>query len=165
MHADGARRVILHASTLVAETGPRWVVHGTKGSFIKFGLDSQEDALKAGLRPQLDDMKDWGVDPSPGQLVYWSAIPGVNEPVCIRQAAPNPPGNYLDYYANLRDHLCGRAELMVTPDQVLQVMQMLTMGQERAQLGDAVVCGLQNTQLGDQAADKGVTPRMTGISV
>ncbi|MBP9149579.1 MAG: oxidoreductase [Rhodoferax sp.] len=164
-HADGARRVILHASTLVAETGPRWVVHGTKGSFIKFGLDSQEDALKAGLRPQLDDMKDWGVDPSPGQLVYWSAIPGVNEPVCIRQAAPNPPGNYLDYYANLRDHLCGRAELMVTPDQVLQVMQMLTMGQERAQLGDAVVCGLQNTQLGDQAADKGVTPRMTGISV
>jgi hypothetical protein len=83
----------------------------------------------------------------------------------VRQAAPHPPGNYLDYYANLRDHLCGRAELMVTPDQVLQVMQMLTMGQERAQLGDAVVCGLQNTQPGDQAADKGVTPRMRGISV
>jgi len=59
----GGLRVILHASTLVAELGPRWAVHGTQGSFTKFGLDTQEDALKAGRRPQMDALHDWGQDP------------------------------------------------------------------------------------------------------
>ena len=40
-------------STLTAVTpGPRFVVHGTKGSFVKWGLDPQEDALKAGAKVQ-----------------------------------------------------------------------------------------------------------------
>ena len=43
--------VILHAGSLVREPGPRFQLHGTTGSFIKYGLDSQEDALKAGKRP------------------------------------------------------------------------------------------------------------------
>lgn len=42
------RRVVLHASMLVAAQSARYQVHGTKGSFVKFGLDPQEDALKAG---------------------------------------------------------------------------------------------------------------------
>ena len=31
--------------------GPRFTVHGDGGSFLKYGLDGQEDALKHGLRP------------------------------------------------------------------------------------------------------------------
>ncbi len=45
------RRVILHAGSLVRETPPRFQLHGSKGSFLKYGLDPQEDQLKAGLRP------------------------------------------------------------------------------------------------------------------
>lgn len=132
---DEDRRVILHASTLVAEQGPRWAVHGTHGSFIKFGLDAQEDALKAGERPYGDNVHTWGIDPALGQLTYWMPMPGVSAPVCRRQTAPNPPGNYLDYYANVRDHLRGQTALMVTPTQVLQVMQVLSAGQESARQG------------------------------
>ena len=40
-------RVVLHATTLAAAESPRFVLHGTKGSWIKYGLDPQEDALKA----------------------------------------------------------------------------------------------------------------------
>jgi scyllo-inositol 2-dehydrogenase (NADP+) len=45
------QRVILHAASLVRAPGPRFQIHGSAGSFIKYGLDSQEDALKAGKRP------------------------------------------------------------------------------------------------------------------
>src|SRR3984957_4831652 len=44
-------RVILHASALVPEVGPRFVLHGTQGSFRKYGLDPQEEALKMGGKP------------------------------------------------------------------------------------------------------------------
>jgi predicted dehydrogenase len=118
-------RVVLHASTLVPELGPRWMVHGTKGSFTKFGLDGQEDALKTGRRPHLADLQDWGQDAQPGQVLRYESLPGVAAPVSVRQAAPNPAGNYLQYYANLRDHLLGQAALLVTPQQVRQVMRLL----------------------------------------
>ncbi|MEY4663027.1 MAG: hypothetical protein RLZZ239_1500, partial [Pseudomonadota bacterium] len=47
LHYD-AMRVVLHASALTAQVAPRFTVHGTQGSLIKFGLDTQEAALKAG---------------------------------------------------------------------------------------------------------------------
>ena len=52
-------RVILHAATLVPHPGPRFTVHGDGGSFLKYGLDGQEDALKQGLRP---GDQQWGAD-------------------------------------------------------------------------------------------------------
>lgn len=126
----GGLRVILHASTLVAELGPRWAVHGTRGSFTKFGLDAQEDALKAKLRPSGDSASTWGLDPQPGEVLSWDTIPGVNSPVSVRRPAPNPPGNYAGYYTQLRDHLWGATpEPMVTPAQIRGVMQILTLGQ------------------------------------
>ena len=129
----GGLRVVLHASTLVAELGPRWAVHGTRGSFTKFGLDIQEDSLKAGQRPQLDHLPHWGVDPHPGELRSFDSMAGVAALVSVRRAAPSPAGNYLNYYAQLRDHLWGvMPEPPVTPAQVLAVMQLLTLGEQSA---------------------------------
>ena len=42
---------VLHASALVPALGPRFAVHGTLGSFVKYGLDPQEPMLKAGRTP------------------------------------------------------------------------------------------------------------------
>lgn len=50
----GNRRVVLHASMLAAAESPRYVVHGTRGSYVKYGW-TPEDRLKAGERlPQAD---------------------------------------------------------------------------------------------------------------
>ncbi|MFC0402557.1 oxidoreductase [Paraburkholderia rhizosphaerae] len=46
-----AHEVALHASALTAIVAPRFTIHGTRGSYVKYGLDTQEDQLKAGLRP------------------------------------------------------------------------------------------------------------------
>lgn len=131
--AHAGLRVVLHASTLVAELGPRWAVHGTRGSFTKFGLDAQEDALKAGARPHLDNAAGWGVDPHPGDVLHMARLPGVVAPVSVRSSAPNPAGNDLAFYANLRDYLRGEADLLVPPRQVRAVMQMLELGLHSAQ--------------------------------
>jgi predicted dehydrogenase len=40
--------VILKSSYLVREPGPRYVIHGEAGSFVKYGLDPQEQDLVDG---------------------------------------------------------------------------------------------------------------------
>jgi predicted dehydrogenase len=117
----------------VAELGPRWTVHGTTGSFNKFGLDGQEDALKLGQRPQLNALQDWGTDPRPGEVLSFKTVPGLAAPVTVRRTAAQPQGNYLAYYTQLRDHLWGMAaEPSVTPQQVHAVMKLLTLGEQSA---------------------------------
>ncbi|MDI1245644.1 MAG: oxidoreductase [Rhodoferax sp.] len=149
---QGGLRVLLHASTLVAEPGPRWCVHGTQGSFTKLGLDPQEDALKAGQRPQLAALADWGHDPQPGQLLHMASMAGVAAPVSVRCAAPQPPGNYLAYYAQLRDHLLGlQPEPGVTAEHVRAVMRWLTLGAESAASG----CFMVPDRLGSEHAPFG----------
>lgn len=59
------RRVLLHSSKLMAQHGLRFAVHGTRGSWIKHGLDTQEAATSAGHAPGEGD---WGVDPVEGLL-------------------------------------------------------------------------------------------------
>ncbi|WP_267116646.1 oxidoreductase, partial [Xanthomonas sacchari] len=42
-------RVVLHAGSLVAANGLRFAVHGSGGSYVKHGLDTQEAQLRAGV--------------------------------------------------------------------------------------------------------------------
>ncbi|HEX4736546.1 MAG TPA: Gfo/Idh/MocA family oxidoreductase [Allosphingosinicella sp.] len=48
----GRMRAVLGASTLVQDPRPRFALHGTQGSFVKYGLDPQEAALKEGADPR-----------------------------------------------------------------------------------------------------------------
>ncbi|HEU4608503.1 MAG TPA: Gfo/Idh/MocA family oxidoreductase, partial [Chitinophagaceae bacterium] len=56
----GFLQVILKAGMLVREPGPRYLIHGTEGSFIKYGEDPQESKLRAGELPVGDN---WGQEP------------------------------------------------------------------------------------------------------
>ena len=44
-------RVSLSCSLLVREPTPRYTLHGRRGSFVKYGIDVQEDQLRAGMLP------------------------------------------------------------------------------------------------------------------
>jgi predicted dehydrogenase len=57
-HVNGVRSH-LWMSVLASQLGPRLRVLGRRASYVKFGLDGQEDALRAGLRPSRDP---WGVE-------------------------------------------------------------------------------------------------------
>jgi predicted dehydrogenase len=128
-------RVVLHAGALVPLPAPRFAVHGTLGSFIKSGLDPQEDELRAGARPRTDALGTWGRDPQVGELVTY---PDGAAGQCAAGPAPDVAGNYLAYYANLRDHLLGRCSIEVTPAQVRQLMALLERGEQSAREGRLV---------------------------
>ena len=112
-------RVILHASTMMAAHDLRYSVHGTRGSFVKQGLDSQEDALKAGRTPG-DAM--WGHDQRPGTL---TTVDG--ERTSTRIVAGDV-GDYRLYYAGVRDAIRGSAPNPVPAGEALAVMKMIASG-------------------------------------
>jgi predicted dehydrogenase len=127
--ADGLR-VEVAASMLAAQPGPRFELLGSCGSWVKLGLDSQEDALKAGRVP--GDGRPWGVDLAPGCLMARppGAAPGA-EPV--RQAPPEHAGDYPAFYASLRDAVRGQGPNPVPAGPVLDVMRLLDLGRQSAQ--------------------------------
>jgi predicted dehydrogenase len=129
--ADGLR-VDLHASTLAAAPGPRFALHGTLGSWVKQGLDRQEDDLKAGRRPDPAHPAAWGQDPSAGRLVT-AADPQAPRPATVEQPWPTECGNYPAYYAAIRDALLGRGPNPVPAREALAVMTLLDLGRRSAQ--------------------------------
>ncbi|KAK0350765.1 hypothetical protein LTR94_027670, partial [Friedmanniomyces endolithicus] len=112
-------RVILNMSHLAAASSLRYVVHGSKGSFIKHGLDAQEGQSKSGLRP--GDAA-WGLDPSPGVLTR--QIDGE----IIETTPEAEPGDYPAFYEGVRDAILGEASSPVPVDQALIVMRVLDAG-------------------------------------
>ena len=118
------RRVVLHASMLVAAESPRYVVHGTRGSYVKYGLDPQEDRLKAGDFPPAED---WGYDMRDGVLTLADGE-GVKEETLMTQ-----PGNYPAYYAAVRDAISGRGNNPVTAEEAIQVMELIELGLQSAE--------------------------------
>ncbi|MDM0103406.1 oxidoreductase [Variovorax sp. J22R24] len=123
-------RVVLHATTLAAYAAPRYIVHGTRGSYIKRGVDPQEDALRAGGRP---GDAGWGVDPIEGELT----IMRDDGRVQVR-GVPTLAGNYVGYYAAIRDAIHGEGPNPVTPDQAVELMELLDLGRQSATEGRAL---------------------------
>ena len=120
-YASGLR-VVLHSTTLAAEAAPRFLVHGRLGSYSKHGVDPQEDALKAGGRPSLDALGDWGRDDRDGLLT----LPAE------QRSVPTLPGNYLAYYAAVRDAINEKATNPVPPEQAVELMALLELGRRSA---------------------------------
>ncbi|MDA7416200.1 oxidoreductase [Xenophilus arseniciresistens] len=126
-------RVVLHASTLAAHAAPRFLLHGTRGSYVKHGVDPQEDALRAGLRP---GGADWGVDGTPGEWVQADAQGALHT-----QPVPNQRGDYTRYYAAVRDAIRGQREAPVTPAEAVALMELLDLGRRSAEEGRALEVG------------------------
>ncbi|HEX8484076.1 oxidoreductase [Sphingomonas sp.] len=108
------RRVILHASKLVADHRLRFAVHGTQGSWIKHGIDPQEAATLAGERPGSGT---WGFDGNNGMLT----VPGKSEPVPF----PNARGDYCMFWSALAAAIRGEEPNPVPAGDALAVMEVL----------------------------------------
>jgi scyllo-inositol 2-dehydrogenase (NADP+) len=111
---------LLRSTLTAARPGPRFVVHGTKGSFVKWGLDPQEDALKAGAK-----FSDPGFGEEPES--QWGELYVPGQPAKkIKTAA----GDYRGLYANVRDAILGKAKLEVTPEQAWRTTRLIELARE-----------------------------------
>ncbi|MGG1575044.1 oxidoreductase [Fictibacillus sp. NRS-1165] len=91
-------RVILHSGSIVVDQGPRYKVHGSKGSFIKYGIDGQEDALKAGKVPGSNE---WGRD----KEEWFGKLTLSREGQQVEEIIETVPGNYAAYYEQVYEHI------------------------------------------------------------
>lgn len=120
-------KVTLKAGSLVCEPSPRFVLNGTAGSYTKFGLDPQEEALKQGCSPAKSC---WGEEPPEawGTLTRWDGG-------TAREKRPTLPGRYPDYYSNVYRAITGGEELAVKPKQARDVIRLIELAQQSAREG------------------------------
>ena len=111
------KRIILHADMVTPAADARFAVHGARASWLKDGLDVQEDQLKSGLTP---GAAGWGVDPRPGVVV--DGVTGAREVVA------GPPGDYPAYYSAVAGAVRDGAPNPVSPQEAAAVMEVLEAG-------------------------------------
>jgi len=122
LHYNQQLKVKLKASYIVAQNYPRFIVHGTDGSFIKYGEDQQENDLKAGIMPGTphfgeDSPMDYGL------LKYRNANGD-----WIQKQVPTPVGDYGLFYDSVYATLEHGQEKKVTDEEVLTSMEILEAG-------------------------------------
>ena len=111
-------KVTLKASYLVREQGPKYFLHGVNGSFVKSGLDVQEDALKAGGMPGTPG---WGTEGEQSWGILNTDIGGLH----YKGKIETLPGNYLAYYDNIYDHIIKGKPLAVKAEQAAETIKII----------------------------------------
>ena len=112
-HASGVRSH-LWMSAVSGQQGPRFRVLGNRAAFVKYGLDVQEDALRAGRRP---DEPGWGEEPRE----RWGRL-GVEGDL---RAVRTEPGNYGAFYEGVAASLLEGAPAPVDPADAVSALELL----------------------------------------
>ena len=112
------KKVTLKSSYLVREAGPRYVLHGVNGSFVKYGGDPQEAMLKSGMSP-LDT--DFGRE-SPE---YWGRLNTDWQGLHLSGEIETLPGFYLGYYDSIYTALSEGKEPAVKAEEAMRVIAII----------------------------------------
>lgn len=115
--AYGPLRVILHSSMMTTINGPAIEAQGALGGWVKYGMDTQEEMLKAGRTPGDDG---WGEDPGVSVLRLHNSD--------LTEAPPTLPGGYLGYYEAIAAAIRDGAANPVPAQDALNVMRILEAG-------------------------------------
>ena len=120
----GDLKAIVKTSHLVKIDYPKFIVHGKKGSFIKYGIDQQETSLKANIMP---GEPGFAADNSVGVLEYVN-----DEGVTVREEMKPEMGDYGRVYDALYQTITHGAPNYVKESEVLTNLEILERGFEQA---------------------------------
>jgi len=126
-------KVSLRAGYLVMEETPRYYVHGTTGSFVKYGIDPQEEQLKAGVLPALDDSK-WGKEDE----ATWGTLHTLVNDMRYRGKVESVQGNYARFYHEVVDALRTGTPPSTAASNVIGVIRILDAAMESASQKKAI---------------------------
>ncbi len=111
-------KVILRSGLLVREAGARFTLHGTEGSFVKYGLDPQEEMLKRGEQPL---SLDWGKD----SIELWGKLNTQMKGEHSITTRETENGNYPAYYENIFDAITGKGRIIVKPEEGRDTIRLI----------------------------------------
>lgn len=112
-------RATLRARIIAYAPSHHLLVHGTEGSFAKYGMDPQEEILRS---PNYPDGFDWGKDWGLESEKNWGTLTRVGE---NSRKIETERGDYRGFYVNFRDAVEKRAPLEVPPAQFLRTQKAL----------------------------------------
>ena len=104
----------LWMSALAAQPGPRFRVLGERAAFVKHGMDVQEEALRAGRKP---DEQNWGEEPED----RWGLLSAGDKLRKVRTR----PGSYGAFYAGVSRSLRDGTPPPVDPEDAIRVLELL----------------------------------------
>ena len=114
--------VIVKSSLMVYENFLRYNLHGTKGSFIKGGLDPQEETLRQNILPT---QQPWGHEPeNRWGTLYSDAFSGV---------IASEAGDYAPFYQNVYDAIVNGTELTVKPEEILRTCRVIDLAMQSSE--------------------------------
>ena len=126
----------LFTSPNVGILGPRMTVLGSKGAYVKHGIDPQEEALLAGGTPGAPG---WGEEPESS----WGKVGAGDDARAVR----TEPGNYLEFYEGVAAAIRDGAEPPVTTEQGIAMMDVLDAARLSAKEGRVVEMGREGGEL------------------
>jgi scyllo-inositol 2-dehydrogenase (NADP+) len=123
--------VIVKSSYLVREQGPMYRINGTEGSYVKFGIDPQEQALK---EKKVPGTPGWGTEPQE----YWGKLNTSVHGTHFEGVIETVPGNYLKFYDNVFDAIRLNKPLAVKAEEARHVIRLIEASIESNQRKAAV---------------------------
>ncbi len=119
----GTVKVSLRGGMLVRSRTHRFLLHGTNGSFIKYGMDPQEEALIAGGSPADPG---WGVESEE----QWGLLDTSYKGLHIKGRIETETGGYQEYYENIAEVLQEEALPAVTEDQMIATIRIIELAHQ-----------------------------------
>jgi scyllo-inositol 2-dehydrogenase (NADP+) len=119
----GSLRVLLSVSILVADPRPRFAVHGTRGSFVKYGIDPQEDNLRLGV--PIGHLS-FGAD-KVSQYGLLTTIDGA------AQRIPTEDGDWRPFYSQVAAAIADGAPPPVDPDEAIDGLELIELARRSAE--------------------------------
>lgn len=118
----GKLKVTVKTDPLVAMPNPRFILHGTAGSYVKYDIDQQENDLKLGIMPGdlnfgLDTPDKYGKVKYHNQNGDW-----------ISKQIPSLQGDYGRIYDSLYDSIINGKEKLVSDEETLLDIEILESG-------------------------------------
>jgi scyllo-inositol 2-dehydrogenase (NADP+) len=118
----GKRRLILSADRLVPAARPRFALHGTEASFVKYGVDPQEPAMKAGGKP--------------GDHAEEPAAYGVlTQSDGARETIPTQKGDYRHFYSGVAQAIINGTAPPVTAQDAILGLRIIELALQSAREG------------------------------
>ncbi|MFS0491662.1 Gfo/Idh/MocA family oxidoreductase [Leadbetterella byssophila] len=114
----GKVQVFLRSSLLVKDQGPKYIIHGSKGSFTKYGMDVQEDHLVKGMLP-VDS--EFGFEPKDNRAYLRTQIHGLE----MEGRIDTERGSWYHFFSALAASINGQSEPLIKFEQMHKQLEIL----------------------------------------
>jgi scyllo-inositol 2-dehydrogenase (NADP+) len=114
----GKLKLTLRSSLMVRENSPRYIIHGTNGSFVKRGVDVQENDLKGGKLP---NNIGFGIEPIEQSGTLYTE----KNRMPIVEKIESEKGNWAILFQSVYDAIVYGETLLVKPKEIVEQIKII----------------------------------------